>query len=388
MRLAEFFGRLFVRDYSKTEDPRVRERYGVMASIVGIAVNLLLFFGKFSVGLLTASIAIQADAMNNLSDAGASVVSLISFRIAARPADREHPFGHARMEYVASMIVSFLVLLIGVELFSESVTKIVRESDISFSRVAVFLLFGASLCKLWLYCFYRSVGKRIGSEVLRAAAQDSLSDVVATVAVLLSHLLCEWTGWQIDGYVGIAVSVFILVAGLRILNETKNHILGTAPKAELLTQIEELVLARDGIFGIHDLIVHNYGPGRCFASLHAEVDGRADVFVVHDMIDGLEKQIAEKLGVQCVIHMDPIVTDDEVVNTLRRSVAQAVTAVDPRLSMHDFRFVVGQTRSSLIFDVVAPFEIPWSADEVRDRVAAQIAALDPTYCAVITVDRQ
>lgn len=388
MKLVDLFGKLFVRDYDKPGDPGVRERYGIMASIVGIALNLLLAVGKFAVGLLTASIAIQADAMNNLSDAGSSVISLISFRIAARPADREHPYGHARIEYVASMIVSFLILLIGVEFFSESISKIVQGSDTTFEWVAVVLLCVAMLGKLWLYFFYRSVGKRIASDVMRAAAQDSLSDVVSTAAVLGSILIFKWTDVQVDGYMGLAVSAFIVIAGLKILNETKNHILGVAPDPVLLAEIETIVTAPEAILGIHDLIVHSYGPGKFFATLHAEVDGKADVFVTHDVVDNLEKEIAETLGVECVIHMDPIVTDDALVNNLRESVAQAVAEIDGRLTIHDFRFVVGQTHSNLIFDVVVPFEIPWSADEVHDRVAAQIKSLDPTYRAVITVDRQ
>ena len=385
--LAEFFGKLFVRGYERPQDPVVRERYGVMASVVGILINLLLFALKFLIGILTASIAIQADAMNNLSDAGASVISFVSFRIAARPADREHPFGHARLEYIASMIVSFLILLIGVEFFTESVGKIRFGSETTFTWLAVSMLAIAIGAKLWLFFFYRSVGKKIDSDVMRATAQDSLSDVVSTSVVLLSLFVFRWSGLQVDGYMGLLVSVFILVAGFKILWETKNHILGTAPDPALLSDIEKMALAPDEVLGIHDVIAHNYGAGKWFVSFHAEVDGKADVFVVHDAIDNLEKQIGETLGVQCIIHMDPIVTDDAAVSALRDSVAAAVAEIDARLTIHDFRFVVGQTHSNLIFDVVVPFEVTWSSDEVRARVTEQVKVLDPTYRAVITIDR-
>ena len=373
---------------AKPSDTKTRERYGTMASIVGIIVNLVLFLGKLVVGILTASIAIQADAMNNLSDAGSSVISLISFRIAARPADREHPYGHARIDCVASMIVSFLILVIGVEFFSESVMRIANGSDTEFTWTAVLLLTFAILAKLFLYLFYRATGKRIGSDVLRAAAQDSLSDVASTSAVLVSMLVLRWTDWQVDGYMGLAVSVFIVFAGLKILNETKNHILGAPPAPEQLAEIQQIVTASNDILGTHDLIVHNYGPGRCFASLHAEVDGSANVLVVHDVIDRLEQEILDKLGVQCVIHMDPIITDDAIVNDLRESVAEAVAELDDRFSIHDFRFVVGQSHSNLVFDVVVPFELAWSDEEVRSRVSARIKALDPAYRTVLTIDRQ
>ncbi len=385
--MADFFGRLFVRGYDRPDAPEVRERYGVMASIVGILLNLLLFAGKLTVGILTASIAVQADAMNNLSDAGASVIAFVSFRIAARPADREHPFGHARIEYIASMIVSFFILLIGVEFLTESVNKVRFGSDTTFSWVAVSVLAVSVLAKVWLYLFYRSIAKKINSEVMRASAGDSLSDAAATSVVLLSLFIFKWSNLQVDGYMGLIVSVLILVAGFKVLWETKNHILGKAPEPDLVANIATLAEAPTEILGIHDLLVHNYGAGKWFASFHAEVDGKADVFVVHDVIDNLEKQISEELGVQCTIHMDPIVTDDDVVSALRAEVAAAVAELDVRLTIHDFRFVVGQTHSNLIFDVVVPFEIAWTSEEVRERVTAKLAELDPNYRAVLTIDR-
>lgn len=359
-----------------------------MSSIVGIVVNVLLFAGKFTVGTLFGSVAISADAFNNLSDAGSSIISLISFKISAKPADRAHPFGHARIEYVASMIVSFLILLIGYELASDSLMKIIhRESNTQFSIISVVVLSVSILSKLWLCVFNRRVGKKIDSSVMVATSADSLSDVIATSAVLISTVIFALTGVDIDAWAGILVSVMIMLAGLKILNETKNSILGEAPSEELVQKIKGVISEYPEALGIHDLMVHSYGPGRTIATLHVEVDGSADMFKSHDVIDNIERRMNLELGIQCTIHMDPIVTDDERVTELRNRVRAAVREIDERIEIHDFRFVAGDTHSNLIFDMAVPFEIKLSDPELRQLISEAVSKIDSNYFAVITIDR-
>ena len=367
-----------------------RQQYGTAVSITGILLNLLLFGGKFAVGVLFGSVAIRADAINNLSDAGSQLISLISFRISAKPADREHPFGHARIEYVASMTVSFLILVIGVELLKESVTKIFSPAPPERTWIAVFVLTGSILVKLFMAVLNRTVGKKIDSPVMMATAADSLSDVLSTAAVLLSvllPLLIPAFTFNIDAFMGVFVAILILVAGWKLLMDAKNAILGGPPPLETVTQINRILAEYPGVLGVHDLTVHNYGPGHIIVTLHAEVDGKKDVFETHDMIDTIEKRLCRECGILATIHMDPIVTDDEAVNRLRDTVQAEVREVDPTLSIHDFRFVAGPTHSNLIFDVVAPFECALSNDEIRRAVSSRLSRLDPSFFTVITVDR-
>ena len=388
--MTEILSRLFVKNHTKTSDPRVRRAYGTLVSVTGIVLNLVLFAAKFLVGTLFGSVSITGDAINNLSDAGSQIISLISFRISAKPADREHPFGHARIEYVASMIVSFLILLIGFELLRESVAKIFSPALPERSWIAVAVLAGSIAVKLWLALFNRTVGKRIDSSVMRATAADCLSDVISTGAVLLSTLillLFPAVTLNLDAYMGVIVAIMIMIAGVRILNETKNSILGEAPSDEIVRQITELVERTPGALGIHDLTVHNYGPGHILAALHVEVDGKVDVFESHDMIDNIERTLRRDYGIEATIHMDPIVTDDELTTTLREQTAAAVCEIDPALRIHDFRFVTGTTHSNLIFDVMVPFECSRSDDELRREIADRISRLDPTFFTVVTIDR-
>ena len=388
--MTELLSRLFVKNRHDTKNIRVRSAYGMLVSITGMILNLLLFAAKFTVGTLFGSVSITADAVNNLSDAGSQIISLISFRISAKPADREHPFGHARIEYVASMIVSFLILLIGVELMKESVQKIISPAPPERSWVAVAVLAVSIALKLWLGLFNRKIGKRIDSAVMKATAADCVSDALSTAAVLIATtllLLFPDLSLNLDAYMGVLVAILILVAGVKILNETKNSILGEAPSDETVKQITELVRSTPGVLGIHDLTVHNYGPGHTIAALHVEVDGKADIFASHDMIDNIERRLQHEYNILTTIHMDPIVTDDELTNALRQRVAEAVLAVDASLCIHDFRFVQGTTHSNLIFDVAAPFELKRSNDELRRAISNEISKLDPSYFAVITVDR-
>ena len=386
--MTNFLCRLFVKNRQDVKDPAVRRAYGTMASAVGILANLLLAAIKLLAGMLSGSISITADAVNNLSDAGSQVVSLISFKISAKPADRDHPFGHARIEYVASMIVSFLVLLVGFELLKESVNQVFHPTDVAVSALTLVILGVSVAVQLWLSFFNRKLAKRIHSSVMKATAADSLSDAASTGAVLLSCVISLLTGVRTDAYMGIAVAVLILVAGVKILNETKNSILGSAPDPETVEQILSLTREYPEILGIHDMVVHNYGPGNTIASFHAEVDGNENVFFVHDVIDTVEKRVWSDLGIRATIHMDPIVTDDEEINALRRVVERTVREIDERLTIHDFRFVKGHTHSNLIFDVCAPFELKVSDDELKEKIGLRLREENETFCTVITVDRQ
>ena len=382
--------RLFVKDHENVREPRVRRRYGTLASITGILLNLLLFVSKFLVGSFSGSVSIVADAVNNLSDAGAQIVSLISFRISAKPADREHPFGHARIEYVASMIVSFLILLIGLELLRESIRKILSPSPPERSWIAVAVLGLSILVKLWLCLFNRRLAARIDSAVMRATAADSLSDVLSTSAVLLTTLLLllfPSLSINLDAYMGVIVAILILVAGIKILNETKNSILGEAPSEETVATIHAVVAEYPEALGIHDLTVHNYGPGHIIAALHIEVDGKKDVFLSHDVIDNIEQRLRRECGIEATIHMDPIVTDDCEINALRERVAELLLELHPDVRMHDFRMVRGNTHSNLIFDVAVPFELPLSEEQIKERVADLVSRIDPSFFAVVHVDR-
>ena len=387
--MTELLSRLFVKNHQDAQNQTVRTAYGTMVSITGIVLNIILFASKFVVGTLFGAISIVGDAVNNLSDAGTQIISLISFRIAAKPADREHPFGHARIEYVTSMIVSFLVMLVGFELIKSSISQIFSPERPDSSPIAIFVLLGSMLCKLWLGLFNRTIGKRIDSSVMRATAADSLSDVFATGAVLIATVLpmiFKNISWNPDAYMGVIVAALIIVAGFRILNESKNAILGEAPSDEIVKQITDAVDKYEGALGIHDMVVHNYGPGRIIASLHIEVDGSVDVFETHDMIDTIEKDLRENCGIEATIHMDPIVTDDELVNALRQKTAEAVKKIHPLMQIHDFRFVAGATHTNLIFDVVVPFEVKMSDAEVKNAVAEKVKEIDPTYCVVLNID--
>ena len=386
--MTEFIFRLFVKGYDGSDRPDMRRKCGSAVAIIGMVVNILLAGIKLFAGILSGAISITADALNNLSDAGSQVVSLVSFRISAKPADRDHPFGHARIEYVASMIVSFLVLMVGFELFSDSLTKIFEPEDVDYSPL-VFVILGLSVFgKLWLYFFGRSAAKKLKSDCLRASAADSLSDAAATLAVLVAGIITKLSGLNTDAYMGIAVSVIIFIAGIKILNDTKNSILGSAPEPEVVQSIVAITKEHPEILSIHDMVVHNYGPGNTIASFHAEVDGGANVFVTHDVIDVVEKRLYAELGVRATIHMDPIVTDDERVSALRARTLAAIKEIDERLGLHDFRFVEGITHTNLIFDVTVPFEIKDTDREIEDKIAKKVSEMDPNYFTVLTIDRE
>ena len=386
--MTQLLCKLFIKDGERTADPIVRRRYGTLVSTVGILVNLLLCAGKMAAGIMTGAVSITADAVNNLSDAASQIVALISFKLSAKPADRDHPFGHARIEYVASMAVSFLVLLVGFELLKSSIEKIFHPEPTTFSLLSVIILSVSVLLKVWLFVFNRKVAKKIDSGVMRATAADSLSDAGATAAVLVSAIILRLTGFDIDAYVGIGVALVIMIAGIKILGEAKNLIIGEAPDADIVAAIRGIVGEYPEALGIHDLVVHNYGAGTVIASLHVEVDGGADIFRAHDMVDNIEKRLCAELGIKCTIHMDPIVTDDAEVTETRDKIAAAMEELDGAWHIHDFRFVRGETHTNLIFDLVVPFECKLSEDAIRTLAEQKIKAIEDKYFAVITIDRE
>ena len=382
--------KLFVKDYKNPNDSAVRERYGVFSSIIGIITNLILAGLKLVAGILSYSIAITADALNNLSDAGSSLISFVSFKIAAKPADKEHPFGHARIEYVSSMIVSFLILLVGFELMTSSVSGLFDKNGarLEVTIITYIILSVSIVLKLWLGLFYRKISKRIDSSVVAAASADSFSDCASTAAVLVSSIIISLTDWWfIDSVVGLAVSIMIMIAGIKILNETKNSLLGEAPIQEVVDSIKKTVDKYPEVIGIHDMLVHNYGPKTYIVSFHAEVDGSQDIYLLHDAIDNIEKEINEDLRILCTIHMDPIVTNDDTVNELRTFTANTVKEICPEASIHDFRTVVGQTHTNLIFDLVLPFDIKDKPENIVEELKKEIRRKRANCFCVITVDR-
>ncbi len=383
--------KLFIKDRNNVTHPAVRRAYGMLVSVTGILLNILLFAVKLIAGTLSGSISIRADAVNNLSDAGSSVISLVSFKISAKPADREHPFGHARIEYIASMIVSFIILFIGVELVRGSIEKLMAPVGIDFSIIAIVILSVSILIKVWMGLFNRFVGKKIDSDVTKATAADCFSDAGATAAVLLATLLARFVPDSVAPYIdpimGILVASLIFWAGLRVLNDTKNAILGEAPDEETVAAIRRVVGEYPDALGIHDLYVHKYGPYRTLASLHVEVDGKRDIFATHDTIDLIERQLQNECGIECTIHLDPIVTDDERVTFWRQRVCEIAEKYHNGIRIHDFRMVPGTTHTNLIFDAEVPFELDAADSDIKAALAAAIAAEAPEHFAVITIDR-
>lgn len=385
--MTERLVRRFIPDWENVGDPAVRERYGMLSGGVGIFLNLLLSVGKLLAGLLTGSIAVTADAFNNLSDAGSSVVTLVGFKLAGQKADDGHPFGHGRIEYLAGLLVSLLILMVGVELGKSSIEKIIHPEEIAFSLLSVGILAASILVKLWMCLFNRKLGKRIGSAAMEATATDSLSDVVATSAVLAGTLVGGLTGVSIDGWIGVVVAVFILRAGWGAAKDTVDPLLGSAPDPALVKGIQELVMSHKQVVGMHDLVIHDYGPGRRMCSFHAEVPQNADIMEAHDAIDHIEREILEKYGVETTAHMDPIATEDESVNSLREQVRALVKEVDGEMTIHDFRVTRGPQHTNLIFDVVVPYRCKLTDEEIVGQITRRVRELDAAYYAVLQLDR-
>lgn len=378
--------RLFAGGNPRGADAETRERYGGLAGIVGICTNFLLFCVKIFTGTISHSIAITADAVNNLSDCVSSVITIVGFRLAGKPADREHPFGHARFEYVSGLFVSILVFIVGFQFAQNSVGKIFHPDQTEFSVLAVVMLAVSILIKLWQGSFYKTVGNLIHSDSLLATAADSRSDVFSTGVVLVGSLITRFTGYNLDGYLGVAVAALIMVTGYQLIRKATGTLLGEAPPKSLVDDIYKTIKSYDGILGIHDLAVHNYGPGRCFASVHCEVPAERDVLLSHDTIDNIEHDFLAEKGIHLVIHMDPIVTDNPKTNELKGRVIELIRGISPDITIHDFRVVWGPTHANLVFDVCVPFGFSMSDGQLTQTVTESIRQIDPSYYAVITVD--
>ena len=377
----------FIENADDTANPAVRNAYGTLASTVGIVCNVLLCVGKGAIGLFAGSVSIVADAVNNLSDASSNVVSLLGFHMAGRPADREHPYGHGRYEYLAGMVVAVLILVIGVELVRSSVEKLVDPSPTEFSPAVAIVLVASMLVKAWMMLFNRTLGRRIGSVTLEATAMDSRNDVITTGAVLAAAVVSALTGVDLDGWAGLAVGCFILWSGFGLMRETIDPLLGRTPSDELVRHIHDTIMGYPGVLGTHDLMVHDYGPGRQFASAHVEMAAEANPLDSHDTLDNIEREFLERDGMHVVLHYDPIVTDDPQVCDLRNWIAQQVKVIDPELTIHDLRCVPGPTHTNVIFDCVRPHGLAMSDDELRGTISGLVKSRHPGYDCVITVDR-
>ena len=385
--MIQFLAKHLIKNYQDITSPPVRRAYGVLCGCVGVALNLLLFAGKLLAGILSRSIAITADAVNNLSDAGSSVVTLLGFKLAAQAPDQDHPFGHGRLEYVSGLVVSLVIILMGVELGKTSVDKILHPEPVAFRPLAAAILAVSILVKLYMALYNRSVGKKISSSAMAATAADSLSDCLATSAVLLGALAGYFWDLQIDGWCGAAVAAFILWSGFGAAKDTIDPLLGQPPSPEFVARVRELTLSYPEIIGIHDLIVHDYGPGRRIISLHAEVPASGDILALHDVVDAAERRLGEEMGCLATIHMDPVVHDNGATREARERVSALVRLIDPGITIHDFRMVPGPTHTKLIFDAEVPYQCPLPDQEVRRRIQEGVPTLDEGWSAVAEVEK-
>lgn len=386
--MIQFLSTIFIGKNPDTSDPQVRQKFGVLSGIVGIGFNILLFIGKLIVGLLSNSIAILADAFNNLSDAGSSIITLIGFKIAGQKPDSDHPFGHGRLEYISGLFVSMIIIYMGIELVKTSFGRIMHPESLQFSPITLAILIASILVKCYMYFYNRSISKRIKSAAMMATAKDSLSDTVSTLVILLCTLLSHFYGIHLDGWCGIMVGAFILYTGYQAAKETIDPLLGQPPEIEFVQQIEAIIMSYPDIQGIHDLIVHNYGPGRTMISVHAEVPADGDILVLHDTIDIIEHSLREKLNCQAVIHMDPICTDDPETILLKEDVTAFIKGISSELSLHDFRLVKGPTHTNVIFDLLVPFDFSISDAKLIKDITAHIQGKEGCYFAVIEIDKK
>lgn len=386
--MTDLLVKLFVKDWKETNRISVRTAYGILSSIVGILCNVLLFVVKFTIGMVLNSISVTADAFNNLSDAGSSIISFIGVRMAGKPADEDHPFGHGRIEYICALVVAFLVIQVGFSFFTDSIKKIMNPEELHFKLVSIVILVLSIGVKLWLGAFNRRLGKRINSQVMLATAADALGDVFTTTATIVSLLVFHFLGLNVDGIVGVVVAAVVLWAGIGIARDTLAPLIGSPADPGLAKKISALVESYPGIVGSHDLIIHNYGPGRSMASIHAEVPKDADIQEVHETIDRIEREVGHELGLLLVIHMDPIETRDEHILAVRSQLDTVLREVDPGLSMHDFRMVDGRQQINLIFDLVVPYQCSQSEqEELRQKITDKISVLDKRYQCVITIEK-
>lgn len=380
---------LFVKNSDNVTDAKVRSAYGTLGGMVGIICNLLLFAGKFFAGIITGAISITADAFNNLSDAASSIITLIGFYIAGKPADEDHPFGHGRMEYVSGLIVSLAILLMGFELLKSSIEKIIHPENITFQIISVVILIVSILVKFWMAVFNKNIGNRIQSEAMNATATDSLNDCISTAAVLGGMLIFYFLGYNLDGIIGVLVACFVLWGGYGAIKDTLNPLLGELPDPQLVDNIEDMVMRHDMVIGVHDMIVHDYGPGRRIVSLHAEVPYTVDIMEAHDMIDHIEMRLMQEYQCEATIHMDPVVTDDEETTKTKEMIQALIDQYDKTLSIHDFRMVTGKTHTNVIFDLVVPYGKKYDVKKILKDIRKKISSEMPgQYFAVIRVDRK
>ncbi len=385
--MVKLLAKLFIKNQNDFSSPDVRRQYGVLCGGLGIFLNIVLFALKLFVGILTGSVAVTADAVNNISDAGSSLVTMIGFRLAGKKPDPEHPFGHGRIEYISGLIVAMLIFVMGFELLTSSFNAITNPEATKLGLVSLIILAFSVVVKLYMFFYNRSCGNKINSAAMKATASDSLGDAAATSAVLVSLLISEWTGWLIDGYMGILVALFILLAGYRAAKETIEPLLGLRPEKELVDELEKEVLSHEPITGVHDLILHDYGPGRRFLSLHAEVPMDCDILFVHDVVDNIEIEIFKKFSIETVIHMDPIDTKDERINRIKDVVNTHLNSYNENLKSHDFRIVPGTTHTNVLFDIALPFESKIDPEELKSEVSKAVSEVDSLYRCVIKIDR-
>ena len=385
--MTELLVRCFIRDSDHVEDAKVRQAYGRLSGLVGIVCNVILFTCKLLAGLMTGAVSIMADAFNNLSDAASSIVTLIGFYMAGKPADLDHPFGHGRIEYLSGLFVAAAILMTGFELLKTSVEKILHPEALSFSAISIVILIASILMKMWMARFNFNLGHKIKSQAMQATATDSLSDCIATSAVLVGVIVTMITGKNIDGFIGVLVALFVCVAGFNAAKETIQPLLGQAPDPDLVDNIKKRVMQEDMILGIHDLVIHDYGPGRRMITLHAEISYKEDIMEAHDMIDNVERDLMQEFQCTATIHMDPVVTDDEELNLMREKVEALVRTLDASWKIHDFRMVRGNTHSNLIFDLVVPTDALKDKFEIEAKVRDLIHIMNPNYNAVITVEQ-
>lgn len=379
--------KLFIKNAEDTSDPAVRNAYGKFTGIFGIVSNVILFFVKLTIGFVTSSISVMADAVNNLCDAGSSIITVFGFKIAGKPADAKHPYGHARMEYISGLIVSCIITAIGIDLLFGAVEKIISPSETRYSVVGIIILGCTVLVKLFQGLVYRSAGKKISSPSLIASATDSINDVISTTVVVIGSVVGLVTNIMVDGWLGAAVALFVIYSGIKLIVETADPLLGAAPDSELVEKLTAKILGYEGVIGIHDLVVHNYGFGRCFASAHAEVPASTNVMISHDIIDNIEFDVLAEMNIHLVIHLDPVETDNKQITDLKTAVTLILQNKDPRITLHDFRVVFGHTHTNLIFDVDLPFDYETEDDFFCSEITKDIRKMDPSFNTVITIDR-
>lgn len=385
--MVNFLAKLFIKDYKNVENEKVRENYGTLSGVFGIITNLILVVIKVIIGLLSASISIIADAINNLSDMGSSLLTIIGFKISSKPADKDHPYGHQRVEYIISLIIAMIIAFVGLELLTTSIDKIINP-DVIKVEVITFIILGVAIVLKGLQgLFYLSASKKIDSLSLKASAKDSINDCISTSAVLIGTIISKTTGYNVDGIVGILVSGFIIYSAIMLIKETMSPLIGEKPDPELIEKVTRTVLSYPKVLGIHDVITHLYGPSKVFISLHVEIDAKDDILVSHDLIDNIEQEVKREFGIELVIHMDPVETDNEELNKGSKVVREVLKEIDPIIMFHDFRMVKGETHTNFIFDVLVPFQYKYSDEELVELIKKEVSKKDEKYRCVILVDK-